>query len=212
MTVAAVAAALLTLATLDGAFAGFRASAGRTGLINHRQTDRQAARRGTVLACVLLTPAMMITALDGLAQPAHLDDYARAGLAMLAVYGPYALLVLLALACYAALNWRLKYLAAALILGPFTLIRPVIAILGAALAVALSRDPAVAAAVVLSVIAVLAVEPLAGRLWYSRPTPAPDPCHDIALKDGAVARYAAGRFLVERERQTGRTGGHVHVE
>jgi hypothetical protein len=68
----------------------------------------------------------------------------------------------IALACYAALNWRPKYLASALILGPFTLDRPVIAILGAALGVALSNDAAVATAVGLSVIAVLAVEPLGG--------------------------------------------------
>lgn len=87
---------------------------------------------------------------------------------MLAVYGPYALLVLIALACYALLDWRLKYLAAAVILGPLTLLRPGIAILGAALGIALGRDAAVAAAAGLSVVAVLAVEPLAGRLWYAR--------------------------------------------
>jgi hypothetical protein len=75
---------------------------------------------------------------------------------------------LIALACYASLNWRPKYLASALILGPFTLDRPVIAVLGAALGVALSNDAAVATAVGLSVIAVLAVKPLAGRLWYAR--------------------------------------------
>jgi hypothetical protein len=66
------------------------------------------------------------------------------------------------------LNWRPKYLASALILGPFTLDPPVIAVLGAALGVALSNDAAVATAVGLSVIAVLAVGPLAGRLWYAR--------------------------------------------
>jgi hypothetical protein len=92
---------------------------------------------------------------------------------MLAVYGPYALLVLAALACYAALNWQLKYLAAALILGPFTLIRPGIAILGAAVGMALGKDVVTALAAVLSAIAILAVEPLAGRLWYTR-NPSPD--------------------------------------
>ena len=87
---------------------------------------------------------------------------------MLAVYGPYALLVLAALACYATLNWQLKYLASALVLGPFTLLRPGIAILGAALGIALGKDPVTAFAAVLSAIAVLGVEPLAGRLWYTR--------------------------------------------
>ena len=103
-----------------------------------------------------------------LAHPALLGQYARAGKAMLEVYGPYALLMLTALAFYTALNWRLKYLASALILGPFTLIRPVIAILGGALALAQGYDPAVAVLAGLSVIAVLMVEPLAGRVWYAR--------------------------------------------
>lgn len=165
---AAVAASLLVLALLDGSFAGFRASVGRNGLINHRQSDHQAARRGAGLVCVLLTPAVADVCADVVVHPAHLGQYARAGRAMLEIYGPYALLVLIALACYAALNWRYKYLASALILGPFTLLRPAIAILGAAIGAAMSSDTTVATAAGLSVIAVLAVEPLAGRLWYTR--------------------------------------------
>jgi hypothetical protein len=165
---AAVAVMLLVLALLDGSFAGFRASVGRNGLINHRQSDRQAARRGAGLLGVLLVPAVAAAGADLVVHPAHLGLYARAGKAMLEIYGPYALLVLIALACYTALNWRYKYLASALILGPFTLIRPVIAILGGAVGVAMSSDTAVATAAGLSVIAVLAVEPIAGRLWYTR--------------------------------------------
>lgn len=113
---AALAAALLVLAILDGAFAGFRSSAGRTGLISHRRDDRQAARRGAGLACVLLSPA--IACADVVLRPGRLADYTRAGTDMLAVYGPYALLVLAALAGYATLNRQLRYLASALVLGP----------------------------------------------------------------------------------------------
>ena len=164
---AAVAVTLLTLALLDGSFAGFRSSAGRTGLINHRRSDRQAAWRGAGLVCVLLAPVIAAVCADAFVHPGHRDDYTRAGIAMLAVYSPYALLVLIALACYATLNWRLKYLASVLILGPFTLLRPGIAIVGAALGAARSSDTAVAAAAGLSAIAVLTVEPLAGRLWYA---------------------------------------------
>jgi hypothetical protein len=91
---ATVVAALFTLAILDGAFAGFRSSAGRTGLINHRQSDHQAARRGAVLALVLLAPVIAATSADVLIHPVHRGDYTRAGTVMLAVYGPYALLVL----------------------------------------------------------------------------------------------------------------------
>jgi len=167
---AAVAITLLVLALVDGSCSGFRASVGRTGLINHRQSDYQAARRGAGLVCVLLAPAIAEVCADAVIHPAHLEQYTRAGKAMLAVYGPYAVLVLIALSCYAALNWRLKYLASALILGPFTLLRPLIAILGAAFGATAGNDVAVAAAVALSVIAVLAVEPLAGRLWYAQHT------------------------------------------
>jgi len=170
---AGVVITLLLLALLDGSFAAFRASVGRTGLINHRPSDFQAARRGAGLVCVLLAPAIAEVCVDLLVHPAHLPQYTRAGKAMLEVYGPYALLAIIALACYAALNWRLKYLASALILGPFTLLRPAIAILGGALGLAQGKDPAVAAAVGLSVIAVLVVEPLAGRLWYARNAPGP---------------------------------------
>jgi hypothetical protein len=166
---AVLAAALLALAVLDGAFAGFRSSAGRTGLISHRRHDRQAARRGAGLACVLLSPSIAIACAGAVLRPGRLADYDRAGTAMLAVYGPYALLVLAALACYVTLNWQLKYLASALVLGPFTLLRPIIAIMGAAAGVALGRDVVTASAALLSAAAVLAVEPLAGRLWYTRP-------------------------------------------
>jgi hypothetical protein len=166
---AAVAACLLTLALLDGAFAGFRSAAGRTGLINHRRHDQEAARRGAWLAGVLLGPAVALIGGDALAHPARLADYTRGEAAMLAIYGPYALLVLVALAAYATLTWELKYLASAVILGPLTLLRPAIAILGVIAAGVASNDLTVTIAAALSVIAVLAVEPLAGRLWYRRP-------------------------------------------
>jgi hypothetical protein len=108
---------------------------------------------------------------------------------MLAVYGPYALLVLIALACYAISGWRLKYLATALILGPFTLLRRGIAILGAALAMTLSNDLVVAIMAGLSVVAVLAVEPLADRLWYARTGPG---------VTGLAARRSARRYRRQR--------------
>jgi hypothetical protein len=167
--------ALLALAILDGAFAGFRSSAGRTGLVSHRRYDRRVAWRGAGLMYVLLSPAIAIACADVVLRPGGLEDCARAGTAMLAVYGPCALLVLAALACYVTLNWQLKYLASALVLGPFTLFRPGIAILGAALGMGLGKDVVTASAAVLSAIAVLAVEPLVGRLWYTRNPPPGQP-------------------------------------
>jgi hypothetical protein len=120
------------------------------------------------LVGVLLAPVIAVVCDDAFAHPARLVVYTRAGAAMLAIYGPYALLVLVALTAYATLKWELKYLASAVILGPLTLLRPVIAILGVVPAGVSSNDLAVTIAAALSVVAVLAVEPLAGRLWYAR--------------------------------------------
>jgi hypothetical protein len=163
---ALVAAGLLALALLDGSCSGFRSSAGRTGLINHREADHQAARRGAGLACVLLAPAITLASVDVLLHPDRIKAYKSAGEAMLAIYAPYAAVALAALACYTTLRWRQRYLACAVILGPLTLLRPGVAILGAALAATVSHDTNVATCAGLSVTAVLAVEPLAGHRWY----------------------------------------------
>jgi hypothetical protein len=152
---AAVAATLLVLALLDGTFAGFRASVGRTGLIDHRAADRRAAVRGGTLVLALLAPSMAAAGADALTHPARLAAYRRAGEAMLAVYGPYAVLVLAALLSYSVLGWRQRYLASALILGPFTFLRPAIAIIGAAYAAVVAHDTVVALIAVLAAAAVL---------------------------------------------------------
>ena len=88
---------------------------------------------------------------------------------MLTVYGPYAILVLAALGCYLTLGWRQRYLASSLILGPLTLLRPVVAVAGAVFGALAGSGPAVAVSIGLAAAAVLAVEPLAGRLWYAGP-------------------------------------------
>jgi hypothetical protein len=196
---AAVADGLLVLALLDGSFAGFRSSAGRTGLINHCESDYQVARGGAGLLCVLLAPVIAAACADAVARHGNLGDYTRAGQAMLSIYGPYGLVVLMALASYATLTWRFKYLASALILGPLTLLRPVIAVLGGVSGIAASDSTAVAIAASLSVIAVLAVELLASRIWYTKttqghpadPPPAPRAQHDNEGSLGASIWPAA---------------------
>jgi hypothetical protein len=162
-----VAAALAVLALLDGTFAGFRASAGRTGLIDHRRADQLACLRGGALVCVLLAPVVAIASTEVALHPPRLAVFARAGEAMLAVYGPYGLVVLAALGCYAALGWRNRYLASAVILGPLTWLRPAVVAAGAILGSAAGPDPLVWACAGLAIAAVLAVEPVAGRLWYA---------------------------------------------
>ncbi len=170
MSVAAVAGALAVLGLLDGALAGFRSSLGRTGLVEHRARDRTAARRGLVLMAVLLAPVALLAgahALGAGAWPA--DAYLRAGTGMLVVYLPYAALTLLALAVYVVLDWRSGYLASAMVLGPFTLVRPLVAAVGVGVGVARAHDQVVALGCLLALAAVLAVEPLSGRLWWTEP-------------------------------------------
>lgn len=171
---ALAAAGLLVLALLDGAFSGFRASAGRTGLIDHRAADRLAGRRGTALVLLALSPVIAGVGADVAARPGRLAAYDRAGLAMLAVDGAYGVVVLGALACYLTMSWRKRYLASAVLLGPLTLGRPAVAVLGGVAGAIAGHDALAAASAALAILAVLGVEPLAGRLWYrARP---PDAC------------------------------------
>jgi len=89
---------------------------------------------------------------------------------MLAVYLHYGLVVLVALAAYATLSWRRRFLASALLLGPLTLVRPVVALVGAGAAWWATRDLTIATLSLAAVVAVLAVEPIAGRRWYEGTT------------------------------------------
>ncbi len=94
--------------------------------------------------------------------------YRGAGVGMLAVYAPYAALVLLALAGYLTLGWRSRFLASALLLGPLTLVRPAVVLAGVVVVAVAMRDVVATALVLGAAAAVLAVEPVAGRRWYAR--------------------------------------------
>ena len=96
-----VTTALLTLAVLDGAFAGFRSSCGRSGLVRHRHRDLVAPLRAWALVTVLLTPVAAVVLVDVVMRPARLTAYLTAGRVMLTVYPPYAGIVLISLAAYA---------------------------------------------------------------------------------------------------------------
>lgn len=168
---ALAASGLLVLALLDGAFSGFRASAGRTGLIDHRAADRLAGRRGAALVLLALSPVIAGVSADVAARPDRLAAYDRAGLAMLAVDGAYGVIVLGALACYLTLSWRKRYLASAVLLGPLTLARPAVAVAGGAVGIIVGHDALAAVFVMVAVSAVLGIEPAVGRIWYRVPPP-----------------------------------------
>jgi uncharacterized SAM-binding protein YcdF (DUF218 family) len=108
---------------------------------------------------------------DVATRPDRVAAYAPAGLAMLAIDGTYGVVVLGALACYLTMSWRKRYLASAVLLGPLTLARPAIALLGGAVGAVVSHDALTTAFAIAAVAAILAVEPAAGRIWYRPATP-----------------------------------------
>src|SRR5690242_16116638 len=96
---AVVAVGLVVLGALDAMFAGFRASCGRTGLVDHRRADVVASRRGLLLGVPLVAPIAIAVLVDSAVNDRE-RTYVSAGQTMLDVYAPYGLLVLLALVAY----------------------------------------------------------------------------------------------------------------
>ncbi|GAA3345996.1 hypothetical protein GCM10020358_55290 [Amorphoplanes nipponensis] len=162
-----VPAGLVVLAALDGAFAGFRSSCGRTGLIRRRREDIRAHLRGLATAAALLGPVAGLVLADVLARPERWDRYLAAGRVMLLLYLPFGAVVLAALAGYAVLGWRRRFLATALILGPCTFARPYVAAAGVVLAARAGGDLLVTLAAAASVAAACAVEPVLDRWWVA---------------------------------------------
>lgn len=169
-----VAFTIVSLALVDGAFSGFRASLGRTGLVDHGAQDGDAMKRGTGLVVLLAIPAIVAFVLDVSVFGQGISVYTESGLMFLTVVAPYTLVVAVALGAYAALGWKLKYLASALILGPFTLIRPYVCIAAVAAALLHTSTPGIALTAALATAAVLLVEPVCNRHYAAAATPRPD--------------------------------------
>jgi hypothetical protein len=124
---------LWMLATIDAAFAGYRAAAGRNALIGKRDYYRRAMLRGAIYGQVAVAMAgiIMLVLVFLSPEPATLiRELEQAGLRMLIVYIPYAIIIFLAFAVRAVPSVDLRSITSVLIFGPFTLIRPVVAIAG----------------------------------------------------------------------------------
>jgi len=167
-----VPAGLCLLAVLDGVFAGFRAAAGRNARIHRARYHRRASLRGLFASLVVLTlvAAWTLAALALSSRRGELYSQLRGGgVRMLAVYGPYAVLVLIALAGYVLLPFNAANFMMVLILGPFTLARPWITIAGGVSAAWSSRNTVVQTAAILAVAGMLCIEPVLHRCFYDRP-------------------------------------------
>jgi hypothetical protein len=128
-----IAVALWLLATLDAAFTGYREAAGRNALINKRRYYWRAMITGALFGQVAVVIAGLVV-LVSLAftsdQQSLLRDYNRGGARMLIVYLPYALMILLAFLFRAVPSVDIRSITSTVIFGPFTLIRPLVAVTG----------------------------------------------------------------------------------
>ncbi len=159
-----IPATLCLLAILDGAFAGFRAAAGRDLRIHKRGLFIRAMLVGAAAgAAAMAVEGALVTALTALAPEGSLAaPFARAGALMLAWYAPFAAVVLCALGAYITLAYEARSLATVIVLGPLTLARPWLVVAGAAHASL--REPRAAPVALAGAALVL----LAGRLLDHR--------------------------------------------
>lgn len=165
----AVPVLLACLALADGAFAGFRAGAGRNARIRKKAYNLRGARRGMAMSGAGLAATAAVL-LPGLASRGlRYSDLTDAGTRMLMVLVPYAVVVLASLAAYVLLPVRESTFVILVGLGPLTLARPFVVAAAVVAAGADAHDWIVWAGAVVAAAGVLMVEPCAHRRWYQEP-------------------------------------------
>jgi hypothetical protein len=124
---------LYILATLDGAFCGYRAAAGRSALIAKRRYYRHALLRGaSVVQGAIALASVLLTCLVALSPGREdlISDFQAASRRMLTVYLPYAAIVLIAIAIRILPSVDFRSATSVFVLGPMTALRPLVAIAG----------------------------------------------------------------------------------
>jgi hypothetical protein len=170
MISAAAPILLAVLAIVDAGFAGYRDAAGRSPLIRKERYYRRAVRRGLLAGTVVcLIVGAIVGALFATGHsPAVAFDLLHGASLLVLSFGVYATLVLLALGVWLVAEADVRTLASVLVLGPFTLIRPVY-ILGSCVATALvAHTWQGAAAPLAAACAQLALEPWLARKWKAK--------------------------------------------
>jgi len=127
------AVVLWLLATLDAGFTGYREAAGRNALINKRQYYRRAMLKGALFGQVAVAIAAFVILISVAVTPDRqslMRDYDAAGSRMLIFYLPYAAVILVAFLARWIPSVDIRSITSTLIFGPFTLIRPLVAIVG----------------------------------------------------------------------------------
>ena len=160
---------LYCLASLDAAFIGYRAAAGRNALIDKRGYYRRAMLRGLLFgqcAAALIAAAIGAYLLSASDPRALLQGLLAAGARMLWVYCPYAVMIGTAFAVRAVPSVDVRSMTSVLIFGPFVLLRPAVAAAGIGWAIAAAPRLETALLGALILLLMLSLERLMGWCYY----------------------------------------------
>jgi hypothetical protein len=164
-----IAVLLAVLAVFDFTLAGFRAAAGREGCIRKRPMFREAITRGVVwgIAIVALQSAVvgaMVATGDSSTWPA----FVAAGRDAVIVFGLFATATAAALVFWFAPAQQLRLIPTLIVLGPLTLLRPLVIAGGLAWAAVRSSEPRVWIVATLAGVSMLAAERILGVPYRER--------------------------------------------
>lgn len=166
--------ALCVLALLDGAFASFRAASGQTAALPSLRANAISHLWGIAAALVGLVciAAATVPLLAPVAtRTERYDAMVAAGAVLLVVYTPMALVNLVAILCYLTATYELRTLATIVVLGPFTMLRPVVIAFGAVLAIVWVADPIVVPGVVVAAVVTIGLGPALSWIRFRRHWP-----------------------------------------
>lgn len=160
---------LCLLWLVDAMFIGFRDAAGRNPAIRkwdgYYQRGLVRGLAGGLVGLVLIGAV----ATGGWAvandRDAVLAAYTAGARPMLWVYGTYATLVIVALGLWLSKQLDVRTLASVLVLGPFTLIRPLVVLAGLLAALAVSPGPEVSVSAMVTLLVANGLEPLLNLAW-----------------------------------------------
>lgn len=158
---------LTLLALLDGALLGFRAAAGRNGLVEKRGYYLHASLRGFVAtALVALIGIAIALALCALRGPELWNVLANAASSAVQIFGAFAALVVLGLTAWMIPSADLRTLLTVTILGPGTLARPLVILAGLGACIATAPRWEVVALGAYGAFAMLSLERILTRRYY----------------------------------------------
>ena len=166
-----IVAALATLVFFDALLAGFRAAAGRDGRIAKRDYYRRAVARGAAAAVLIVgAHAVFVAVLVASAPDAAgaWRDLLRAGRDCVVIFGVFAVLATVAIAFWFAPSRELRLVPTLLVLGPLTLVRPLVIVSGLTFAAVRNPTTRVLIAALAAAATMLALEHVLGRQHASR--------------------------------------------